>query len=233
VADSKKITDETPKAAEDIAEDSDDAVDAVEEPEAEVVIEAEETPTAPRKPPLGVKEVPAFKWKLVGTASYSTLTLFKAVEREDAEAQLERVLRDGYYQDLKIVDIDAKVQQPKQPASVRKQQAADAKKEATAAKKAAHKKAMKKAPRTSGTIKVSMKNATRKFTTKKAGTKKTTPKKPAAKKASVQNKAVTKKKSPKKAAPAKKTAGKKTTDSAKKAAPKKTTPKKTARKKKK
>ena len=67
------------------------------------------------KRPLGTKEVIPFQWKLVGVSDGIALTLFKAVEREDVEAQLERSEREGYYTDLRILDIDEKVVQPKPP----------------------------------------------------------------------------------------------------------------------
>ena len=69
---------------------------------------------------LGVKEPIIFKWKLIGTSHNATLTLFKAVEREDVDAQFERTLREGYYTDLKILDADEKVVQPVQPKGTRK-----------------------------------------------------------------------------------------------------------------
>ena len=47
------------------------------------------------------------------------LTLFKAVEREDVESQYERVQRDGYYKNLRIMGIDEKVIQPA-PAKARR-----------------------------------------------------------------------------------------------------------------
>lgn len=68
--------------------------------------------TPPRKQ-LGAKEPIIFKWKLLGSSAGMVLTLFKATEREDIEAQFARIRRDGYYKDLCIVDIDAKVVQPK------------------------------------------------------------------------------------------------------------------------
>lgn len=64
---------------------------------------------------LGVKEPIIFKWKLIGTSHNMTLTLFKAVEREDVDAQFERTQKEGYYTDLKILEADAKVEQPAQP----------------------------------------------------------------------------------------------------------------------
>ncbi len=69
---------------------------------------------------LGVKEPIIFKWKLVGTSNNMTLTLFKAVEREDVEAQFERTQREGYYTDLKILEADEKVDQPAQPKGTKK-----------------------------------------------------------------------------------------------------------------
>lgn len=94
------------------------AADLVELPAALV------TPAAagpvPGKRALGVKEPIIFKWKLIGTSHNMTLTLFKSVEREDADAQLERTQREGYYTDLKILDADAKVEQPVQPKGTKK-----------------------------------------------------------------------------------------------------------------
>lgn len=89
----------------------------------------------PVKKPLGVKEVIPFKWKLVGTAHHTTLTLFKAVEREDVEAQLERVQREGYYTDLRIFEKDAKVVQPKQPPKPPEPRVVKSNKSATSAAK--------------------------------------------------------------------------------------------------
>jgi len=68
---------------------------------------------APVRRQLGVKEPIVFKWKLVGTSGDVILTLFKAVEREEVEAQLDRVRKDGYYTDLRILENDVKIVQPK------------------------------------------------------------------------------------------------------------------------
>lgn len=72
------------------------------------------TPAAP-KPAVrrgpSAKEVIPFKWKLVGDAQGMILTLFKAVEREEVEAQFERIRREGYYADLRILDADEKIKQ--------------------------------------------------------------------------------------------------------------------------
>ena len=65
----------------------------------------------PRRGAPGAKEVPAFKWKLMGRSGDMFLTLFKAVEREEVEAQLERLGKDSYYRDLRILDADTVVPQ--------------------------------------------------------------------------------------------------------------------------
>ena len=70
-------------------------------------------PASTGKRPLGTKEVIPFAWKLVGTSQGVALTLFKAVDRADVEAQHERVNREGYYTDLRILDVNEKVKQPK------------------------------------------------------------------------------------------------------------------------
>lgn len=115
----------------------------VEEPVEEVAVEldvpepsdAAPGAAAPAKKPLGVKEVIPFKWKLVGTANHLTLTLFKAVEREDVEAQLDRIQKEGYYTDLRILEKDAKIVQPKQPPKPPEPKAPKAAKPAVPAKK--------------------------------------------------------------------------------------------------
>lgn len=68
---------------------------------------------APARKALGVKEVIPFRWKLIGKSSGFTITLFKAVEREDVEAQLERLQKEGYYTELQIVDNNMKIEQTK------------------------------------------------------------------------------------------------------------------------
>lgn len=88
------------------------------------------------KKPLGVKEVIPFKWKLVGKSQQMTLTLFKAVEREDVEAQLERIRKEGYYTDLRILEADAKIDQPKPAGKVAKPAPARAEKSASKSGKA-------------------------------------------------------------------------------------------------
>lgn len=72
-------------------------------------------PASTGKRPLGTKEVIPFEWKLVGVSQGIVLTLFKAVERADVDAQYERVKREGYYTDLRILNINEEVKQPKPP----------------------------------------------------------------------------------------------------------------------
>ena len=60
----------------------------------------------------GAKEVIPFAWKLIGTSGDLTVTLFKAIEKVEVEAQLERLRRDGYYRNLTVLDVDAVVTQP-------------------------------------------------------------------------------------------------------------------------
>ncbi len=72
------------------------------------------------KKPLGAKEVPRFEWKLLGESHGMILTLFKAVDLAEVEAQLERVRKEGYYTHLRIVEADMKIKQPKPPKSAKK-----------------------------------------------------------------------------------------------------------------
>lgn len=74
----------------------------------------------PGRKSLGVKEPIIFKWKVVGRSGHMNVTLFKSVEREEAEAQLERLTRDGYYTNLQIMEAAAKVEQPPQPKEAKK-----------------------------------------------------------------------------------------------------------------
>lgn len=82
----------------------------------------------PRRGAPGAKEVPAFKWKLMGRSGDMFLTLFKAVEREEVEAQLERLGKDSYYRDLRILDADTVVPQSAQVRAKIKQAIAQVKK---------------------------------------------------------------------------------------------------------
>ena len=97
--------------------------DALLDPAAELVelpVAAPVVGPVPGKRALGTKEPIIFKWKLIGTSNNMTLTLFKSVEREDVEAQFERTQKEGYYTDLKILDVDAKVDHPVQPKGANK-----------------------------------------------------------------------------------------------------------------
>ena len=95
-------------------------IPVADDPLLDVAAELVELPAAPVVAPgpvaakraLGVKEPIIFKWKLIGTSHHMTLTLFKSVEREEAEAQLDRLQKEGYYTDLKILEAEAKVEQP-------------------------------------------------------------------------------------------------------------------------
>lgn len=69
---------------------------------------------------LGVKEPIEFKWKVLGSVPGAVLTLFKSVERMDADSQFERLTREGYYKDLQVVEALFKVEQPPQPKSAKK-----------------------------------------------------------------------------------------------------------------
>ena len=110
-----------------------EAADPAEEHESEHPEAVEEVPPLPAVPAagipasapggpvpgrksLGVKEPIVFKWKIIGRSAGMNVTLFKAVEREEVEAQLERLTRDGYYTHLQILEASAKVEQPPQPA---------------------------------------------------------------------------------------------------------------------
>lgn len=70
-------------------------------------------PAHPAKKPLGVKEVIPFEWKLVGVSANLMVTLFKATERAEVDAQCERLRKDGYYQDLQVLPLDENIAQPK------------------------------------------------------------------------------------------------------------------------
>lgn len=75
----------------------------------------------------GAKEPIPFQWKLIGRSHDLIVTLFKAIEREEVEAQQARVAKDGYYTGLQILDVNAVVAQPK-PKRRRSATGADAKK---------------------------------------------------------------------------------------------------------
>ncbi len=116
------------------------AIDDVEE--APEVAVPEVAPVARKS--LGVKEPIIFLWKIVGHANGLALTLFKSVEREDADAQLERLTRDGYYTNLEIMEATAKVVQPQPPKEVKK--AAKPREETKSSPRAESRKTAKSAP---------------------------------------------------------------------------------------
>lgn len=168
----------------------------LEDPPEEIVAEvvAEVEPGVPAKRAIGPKEPPPFKWKLIGHARHMALTLFKAAEREDVEAQLERTRKEGYYTNLQILDINTKVEQPPQPKPTkkalremevaRKEKATKAAKAATAAKGAT---AVADATGKSGKKSVPAKSATKTDSSKSVAkaspsSKKPAPKKPAPRK---------------------------------------------------
>jgi len=64
---------------------------------------------------LGVKEPIIFKWKLIGTSNGMALTLFKAVEREDVDAQFERIQREAINRNLRIPTPKRRADQPHSP----------------------------------------------------------------------------------------------------------------------
>ena len=64
----------------------------------------------------------------MGRSGDMFLTLFKAVEREEVEAQLERMSKETYYRDLQILDADTVVPQSPQVRAKIKQAIAQVKK---------------------------------------------------------------------------------------------------------
>ena len=89
-------------------------LDGAPEADAPASSEGPAQPTTAKRS-IGAKEPIIFMWKLLGTSDGVILTLFKAVEREEIEAHLERVAKEGYYTDLRIVDANEKVVQTKPP----------------------------------------------------------------------------------------------------------------------
>jgi hypothetical protein len=93
-------------------------IDATPDASPEVVPGAPVIDAAPGPPKrsVGPKELPPFEWKVIGESYGAIVTLYKSIEREDADAQLERLERDGYYAKLRIVEAKEVI---KQPASAR------------------------------------------------------------------------------------------------------------------
>ncbi len=82
----------------------------------EIVAEVGDVTAAPpaAKRALGVKEPIIFKWKVVASTPGAVVTLYKSVEREEADAQAERLRKEDYYRDVRILEASAKVEQPVQ-----------------------------------------------------------------------------------------------------------------------
>ena len=124
-------------------------------------------PAAPARRPLGTKEVIPFAWKVIGVSGEMVLTLFKSIEKEDSEAHLARLGKDGVYRNLRLVEADYKISQPK---SVRAVFAANEKKAKTNAPTKKDKKKKARATTATITIKLAKKTTT---TTAAKKTKKT------------------------------------------------------------
>lgn len=200
-----------------------DAKDAIKSPEPDPAIKdkaktdssaAAVNPNAQGKPPITVhrsstaKEVIPFEWKLIGESEGFALTLFKSVEREDVDAQFERVQRDGYYTDLRILGADDKVKQPTSTKARKARQTAKVTKEieeSVKARLAAAKatKVTKKAPASEVTKKSTKTQAAKPAKPKVQAKVKSTPKAKGKAKAKAKPKAKVKAKSK----PAKKSAG--------------------------
>lgn|GEM_PF-2170202 len=204
-------------------------------------VEADATPGAavetqkeppPARKTLGTKEVIPFEWKVIGRSGEMILTLFKSVERADADAHYARLDNDGAYKDLQVVAINHKIVQSK---SVKEQFVAKAFRDKEdvggrggSAKKSAGRVRAKKTPKKETRI-------TSKKTLKKTAAKSTRPTskkavKKAAKKTAKRSETTAKKKASTKKAATKKTVKKKTV--VKSTAKKKTAKKKTTKKKK-
>ena len=99
-------------------------IPAIEDVVVEVPLDVPDAPDAVAAPAvkraLGVKEPIEFKWKVLGSVPGAVLTLFKSVERIDADAQFERLSKEGYYKDLQVVEALFKVEQPPQPKGAKK-----------------------------------------------------------------------------------------------------------------
>ncbi len=76
-------------------------------------------PSAPRRGP-GTKEIIPMEWKLVGWSNHVPVTLLKCIDRAEAEAQLERLKNERYYEQLTIYEIDHKLKVSPASAKARK-----------------------------------------------------------------------------------------------------------------
>lgn len=176
MAPSKPKKEEAVAPPEEVELEAEVDVEAVEEvavePAVGVPASAPGGPVPGRKS-LGVKEPIVFKWKVVGRSANMNVTLFKSVEREESEAQLDRLTRDGYYTHLQIMEAAAKVEQPPQPRETKESKKAKAK-EKEAASKVASARAVADRPTTKSTpIRIPGKPAEPKKTRGKAAAKAT------------------------------------------------------------
>lgn len=95
------------------------------------------TAVSTAKKVLGAKDAAPFAWKVIGLSENTMLVLFKSSERAEAEAQLARLSTDGYYTELRIVEIDARIIQPKPEKTRRSTGKSSAKKVRPAERKSA------------------------------------------------------------------------------------------------
>ena len=140
MANVKEIVEDDPAedASADTANDSGTAeTDDAEEQGASRETEQTAAAVTTAKKVVGSKDVVPFAWKVIGVSESTTLVLFKSSERAEAEAQLVRLSGDGYYTDLRIVDIDAKIVQPKPAKTRRSAGKSSAKRVRTAERKSA------------------------------------------------------------------------------------------------
>ena len=108
MVESKDITAEEPKelpVAEETTKVVTELADTSETP-------AAAAPVSTGRGAPGTKEVVPFRWKLVGESSGVVLTLFKGTQREEVDAQHDRVRREGYYTNLRVLDVNEKVAAP-------------------------------------------------------------------------------------------------------------------------
>jgi hypothetical protein len=101
-----------PKDAVEIDGEKDAEVQVPDVPDEAVAVDVIVPTTAPMPlPPTGRrapghKEVIPFRWKVCGYSDGYTVTLFKSVDKADAESQLDRLQKEQYYGGLAIYPID-------------------------------------------------------------------------------------------------------------------------------
>ena len=191
-------------------------------------IASPQAPPSPRRAP-GTKEIIPMAWKLVGTSAGTPVTLLRSIERADVEAQQTRLEIEGYYQQLTIYPIAAKVPLSSSHVKARKRVIDDAMTQIGESKKAAEEAKRKAALRRAEAKRIkAIPKAKRKAKVKKAKAAKKTAKPKAAKKATKAK--ASKKAKAKKATKKTAKAPKKTVKKAAKKAAKKTVKKKAAAK---